>query len=101
MVMTANKIHIVESAVPGLRVAFTKDDGKMLSAEIVRKDEERRVMYVKTRYGSEYCVPYEDVEWVLDNGGNWPKYIYLRLKGEIDRDGNPINGKEEKEPIGR
>ena len=93
MVVSANKIHIVERAVPGLRIAFEKDDGKMLTAEIVHKDDERRVMRVQTKYGTEYLVHYEDVQWVLDNGGNWPKYIYLRLKGEIDRDGNPINGK--------
>lgn len=93
MVVSANKIHIVERAVPGLRIAFEKDDGKMLTAEIVSKDDERRVMQVQTKYGTEYLVSYEDVQWVLDNGGNWPKYIYLRLKGEIDRDGNPINGK--------
>lgn len=94
MVVSANKIHIVERAVPGLRIAFEKDDGKMLTAEIVSKDDERRIMRVETKFGTEYLVPYEDVQWVLDNGGNWPKYIYLRLKGEIDRDGNPINGKE-------
>ena len=91
MPVSESKARIVERAVVGLLVAFERSDGRMMTAEIVEKDPATRTFVVSTKYGTRYHVSYDDVQWVLDNDGNWPKYIYLRLKGKIDRDGNPVH----------
>ena len=92
MAVGVGKLHIIEHAVVGELVAFERGDGKLMTAVITQRQPDHRCLRVRTKYGSEYEISYEDVQWVLDNGGNWPKYIYRRLKGEIDRDGNPIAG---------
>lgn len=77
-----NKKRYIENAKVGTIVAFTTEDGKVISAMIEKKSTSRRKFMLKTAYGAEFKVDFDDVLWVRTNK-RWPKGIYQLFKKNV------------------
>lgn len=85
----AQKMPYIENVEIGTLVAFRLSNGKVKSAKVIRKSTKNRKLKLKTDYGAEYIVSYDDIVWVR-TGKRWPRGVYKLLKGLVDE-----NGKEE------
>lgn len=54
---------------------------KCISAAFERINKEKRIIKVKTKYGIEHVVSFDDVVWVK-TGQRWPKYVYKMFVGK-------------------
>lgn len=84
------KMPYIENVEIGTIVAFRLSSGKVKSAKVTKKSTKNRRLMLKTEYGAEYIVSYDDIIWVR-NGKRWPKGVYNLLKGTGEK-----NGKEQK-----
>lgn len=85
----AQKMPYIENIEIGTLVAFRLSTGRVKSAKVTRKSTKNRKLKLKTDYGAEYIVSFDDIVWVR-TGKRWPRGVYKLLKGLVDE-----NGKEE------
>lgn len=79
---TDNRGKYIDTCPIGTVVAFRIDE-KVKSAEIVKRNRQHRRLKVRTAYGKEFVIDYEDVVWVKLNN-RWPRGVYNLLKGIAD-----------------
>lgn len=78
------KNKYIEQAKVGTIIAFRLQDGngRVISAAITKKSTKGRKFLVKTKYGAEHKISFDDVLWVRTNK-RWPKGIYMLFKQNI------------------
>lgn len=76
------KLVYIQTAQIGTLVAFvvSQQKGIYLSGKIIDRDNEKCIITVQTRKGTEYIVKFEDVLWVR-TGKRWPRAIFELLFG--------------------
>lgn len=79
-----NRGKYIDTCPIGTVVAFRIAE-KVKSAEIVKRNRQHKRLKVRTAYGKEFVIDYEDVVWVKLNN-RWPRGVYNLLKG-ITEDG--------------
>ena len=77
---TRNKERYIEEATVDTKIAFLDQNGKPRTAALVNRSSKRRLLKLKTEFGWEFEVPYDNVLWVKQ-GTKWAYGIYRILKG--------------------
>ncbi len=85
LVKRAQKHEYLDGAELGVLVAFRTDAGRVLSAKMIRRSKNAKKIMVRTQYGAEYIVTYDNVLWVR-TGTKWPIGVLKELKGSSFRD---------------
>lgn len=75
----------IDSAQVGSIVAFRQSSFSVKSAKIVKKSTRDRKFLVRTKYGSEFFIDFDDVVWVK-TANWWPKWVFNLLKGIEESD---------------
>lgn len=78
----AMRMKYIEEAKVGTIIAFRLENGKVISAMVVKKSTKNKKFKVETKYGAEHIVLYDEVLWVRTNK-RWPKYIYNLFKENV------------------
>lgn len=73
------KENKINEAVKGTLVAYKDVFGNVKSAAIESRNKKARKLKLKTKYGQEFIVKYEDIVWVKDRKW-WPKKVYMAFK---------------------
>lgn len=73
----------INSAAIGTIIAFKLPDGRIISAAIEARNKANKRLKLRTKYGREYRVDYNDVAWVrTEHNPKWPAHIYQQWKAE-------------------
>lgn len=77
-----NKDKFIDSAPLETIIVFGGDvaGGKVRSAKMIIREEQKRSIVCETAYGKRFYVPYDNVIWVK-TGSRFPRAIYNLLKG--------------------
>lgn len=84
------KLSYINRVDVGTLIAFNNVIGKdingdeivrCLTGAIIKKDEENQILFVESKRGNKFNVPYHKVLW-LKTGTRWPSDIYKLLKNK-------------------
>lgn len=78
----SKRMKFVENVSIGSIVAFRCFGGKVKSAKVIDKEEDKKKLILETNYGRTFRVSYEDILWVR-MGSRWPKGIIQLLKADV------------------
>lgn len=78
----SKRMKFVENVSVGSIVAFRCFGGKVKSAKVIDKEEDKKKLILETNYGRTFRVSYEDILWVR-MGSRWPKGIIQLLKADV------------------
>lgn len=79
---SVNKLRYLENIECGTIVAFNTNEGKVISAKVIKKSLSRKKLMVETSYGQQHTISWEDVIWVK-TGKRWPKGIYNMFQKQV------------------
>lgn len=89
-----NKINEAEQ---GALVAYRDVFGNVKSAAIESRNKKKKMLKLKTKYGMEFIVKYEDIVWVKDRKF-WPKKVYMAFKNLTEEEYDARANKNKDEP---
>lgn len=87
----------INEAEQGTLVAYRDVFGNVKSAAIESRNKKKKMLKLKTKYGMEFIVKYEDVVWVKDRAF-WPKKVYMAFKKLTEEEYDARAKNKEDEP---